>query len=246
MLEAGTGAEKGELIQASEAFEQVEKLGRADDSLNLARVYFKEGRLDEAVAALNRAAGFDPPAPRWTLAWFSGVVNKQNGHLDEAISQFRSILEDRYPELDRRGLDFSKDYEVLNELGQAYFERRNSSWPTRSASRSFCASPLRRCRRHWRWIPRTSPRIIPWHWCTPNSGGSVRPRIIGKSTRSISLITTRRIAPSASPGGQTPPRTTRLKPPSFILCAAWTNLKENRPENLSGSQLIQVRGIVLS
>ena len=123
LLEAGTGAEKGELIQASDAFEQVEKLGRADGPLNLARVYFKEGRLDEAVAALNRAAQFNPPAPRWTLAWFSGLVNKQNGHLDEAISQFRSILEDRYPELDRRGLDFSRDYEVLNELGQAYFER---------------------------------------------------------------------------------------------------------------------------
>jgi tetratricopeptide (TPR) repeat protein len=123
LLEGNSGAEKGELIQASQAFEQVEKLGRADGPLNLARVYFKEGRLEDAVAALDRATRFDPPAPRWTLAWLSGLVNKQNGRLDEAISQFRSILEDRYPELDRRGLDFTKDYEVLNELGQAYFER---------------------------------------------------------------------------------------------------------------------------
>jgi tetratricopeptide (TPR) repeat protein len=123
LLEGNVGAEKGELIQAAQAFEQVEKLGRADGPVNLARVYFKEGRLDDAVAALNRAAQFNPPAPRWTLAWFTGLVNKQNGHLDEAIAQFRSILEDRYPELDRRGLDFSLDYEVLNELGQAYFER---------------------------------------------------------------------------------------------------------------------------
>jgi len=124
--EGNLGAEKGELIQASQAFERVEKLGRADGPVNLARVFFKEGRLDDAVAALNRAARFDPPAPRWTLAWLTGLVNKQNGRLDEAISQFRSILEDRYPELDRRGLDFSKDYEVLNELGQAYFERAKS------------------------------------------------------------------------------------------------------------------------
>jgi len=36
---------------------------------------------------------------------------------DKAIAEFRSILEDRYPELDQRGFDFSKDYEVLNELG---------------------------------------------------------------------------------------------------------------------------------
>ncbi|HEY5914784.1 MAG TPA: multiheme c-type cytochrome [Verrucomicrobiae bacterium] len=123
LLEGNTGAEKGELIQAAQAFEQVEKLGRADGPLNLARVYFKEGRLDDAIGALGRAANCEPAAPRWTLAWFTGLVNKQNGLLDEAIKNFRSILEDRYPELERRGFDFSKDYEVLNELGQAYFER---------------------------------------------------------------------------------------------------------------------------
>jgi tetratricopeptide (TPR) repeat protein len=117
------GAEKGELIQAAEAFEHVEKLGRADGPVNLARVYFKEGRLDDAVGALQRAVKFNPPAPRWTVAWFNGLVNKQNGFLDQAISDFRSILEDRYPELDQRGFDFSKDYDVINELGQAYFER---------------------------------------------------------------------------------------------------------------------------
>jgi tetratricopeptide (TPR) repeat protein len=117
------GAEKGELIQAAHAFEKVEKLGRADGAVNLARVYFKEGRLDDAVAALQRALKFDPPAPHWTVAWFNGLVNKQNGFLDQAITDFRSILEDHYPELDKRGFDFSKDYEVINELGQAYFER---------------------------------------------------------------------------------------------------------------------------
>jgi tetratricopeptide (TPR) repeat protein len=121
--EGSTGAEKGELIQATQAFEEVEKLGRADGSINLARVYFKEGRLDDAVAALQRASKCDPPAPRWTIAWFSGLVDKQNGFLDNAIKEFRSILEDRYPELDKRGFDFSKDYEVINELGQAYYER---------------------------------------------------------------------------------------------------------------------------
>ncbi|HWY75503.1 MAG TPA: multiheme c-type cytochrome [Verrucomicrobiae bacterium] len=121
--EGNTGAEKGELIQATEAFEHVEKLGRGDGPLNLARVYFKEGRLDETVAALQRASKFDPPAPRWTVAWLSGLVDKQNGFLDKAIAEFRSVLEDHYPELDRRGFDFSKDYEVLNELGQAYYER---------------------------------------------------------------------------------------------------------------------------
>ena len=123
LLEGDKGSEKGELIQAAAAFAQVEKLGRADGPLNLARVYFKEGRLDDAVVALQRANNFDPPAPRWTVAWFNGLVNKQNGYLDKAITEFRSILEDRYPELDKRGFDFSKDYEVINELGQTLFER---------------------------------------------------------------------------------------------------------------------------
>ncbi|HEY2953552.1 MAG TPA: tetratricopeptide repeat protein [Verrucomicrobiae bacterium] len=137
-LEGGErGSEKGELIQAAQAFEEVEKLGRADGPLNLARVYFKEGRLDDAVAALQRASRFDLPAPRWTVAWLNGLVNKQNGYLDKAITEFRSILEDRYPELDRRGFDFSKDYIVINELGQTLFERSKLERGNENARRSF-------------------------------------------------------------------------------------------------------------
>jgi tetratricopeptide (TPR) repeat protein len=120
------GSEKGELIQAAHAFTQVEKLGRADGPLNLARVYFKEGRLEDAVTALQRAYDtnrFNPPGNRWTIAWLNALVNKQNGYLDKAIGEFRSILDDRYPALDQRGFDFSKDYEVINELGQTLFER---------------------------------------------------------------------------------------------------------------------------
>jgi tetratricopeptide (TPR) repeat protein len=123
LLEGNQGSEKGELIQAAEAFSQVEKLKHADGPLNLARVYFKEGRLNDAVDALQRAAKFDPPAPRWTIAWLTGQVNKQNGYLDEAIKEYRSILEDMYPELEKRKFDFSLDYEVINELGQTLFER---------------------------------------------------------------------------------------------------------------------------
>ena len=122
-LEGDKGSEKGELIQAEQAFREVEKLGRWDGPANLARVYFKEGRLEDAVAALQRAARSTPPAPRWLVGWLNGLVNKQNGFLDQAIAEFRSILDDHYPELQTRGFDFSKDYEVLNELGQTLFER---------------------------------------------------------------------------------------------------------------------------
>jgi len=123
LKEGDRGSEKGELIQAAQAFGMVEKLDHADGPLNLARVYFKEGRLDEAVGALQRALRFNPPAPRWVIAWFNGLVNKQNGYLDRAIADFRSILEDHYPEQDSKGYDFTKDYDVINELGQALFER---------------------------------------------------------------------------------------------------------------------------
>jgi len=117
------GPKKGQLRQAEEAFQVVEALGRPDGALNLARVYFKEGRLEDAVAALERAGQNDPPAPSWTLAWFTGLVNKQNGRLDAAIESFQSIVETKFKGAAERGFDFSKDYRVLNELGQTFVER---------------------------------------------------------------------------------------------------------------------------
>ena len=147
LLEGDKASEKGELIQAAQAFEQVEKLGRADGPVNLARVYYKEGRLDDAVAALQRAVKFDPPPPRWTVAWFTGLVNKQNGFLDEAIREFRGILEDRDPELDRRGFDFSTDYEVINELGQTYFERAKMERANPGRQRQFLLEAVEQFRK---------------------------------------------------------------------------------------------------
>ncbi len=123
LLLQGADGEKGQLRQAEHAFARVEKLGRPHGPLNLARVYLEEGRVTEAVEALRRAAVFDPPAPRWTLAWLNALANKQNGLFDEAIRDFRSILEDRYEELVRRRFDFSKDYQVWNELGLTYYAK---------------------------------------------------------------------------------------------------------------------------
>ncbi len=117
------GSSKGELRQAEEAFSRVEALGRPDGPLNLARVYLKEGRLDDAVNALSRAAQFDPPAPPWSVAWFTGLVNEQNGYLDEAIEQYKLILNTQFEDARARGFDFSKDYRVINQLGMALFER---------------------------------------------------------------------------------------------------------------------------
>lgn len=131
LLEGTTGSDKGELRQAEAAFLEVERLGRPEGPLNLARVYHKEGRLDDAVAALARAtrAGAAP----WTVAWMNGLVNKESGRLDDAIANFTASLDATSPELRDRGFDFSRDYEVLNELGQALFERAKQE---RGASRA--------------------------------------------------------------------------------------------------------------
>ena len=148
-LKGDKGSEKGELIQASAAFEQVEKLGRADGPLNLARVYFKEGRLADAVTALQRANDtnrFTPAGNRWTIAWLNGLVNKQNGFLDRAIQEFTSILEDRYPELEKRGFNFSRDYEVINELGQTVFERAKMERGNPARQRELLEAAARRFR----------------------------------------------------------------------------------------------------
>jgi tetratricopeptide (TPR) repeat protein len=105
---------KAELKQAAEAFRQVESLGRFDGPLNMARVQFAEGDLNAATESLQRAANMDPPPPSWTHGWLSGIVNRQQGNLQEAADSLRGVLQTKVPD---RGFDFSLDYEVRNELG---------------------------------------------------------------------------------------------------------------------------------
>ncbi len=115
--------QRGELRQAEYAFSQVEGLGHADGPVNLARVYLREGRLDDATKALRRATAFDPPAYPWLLDWLTGLVNKQNGELDAAIDNFRHVLNTDYEVARQREFDFSQDYRVINELAQTLLEK---------------------------------------------------------------------------------------------------------------------------
>jgi tetratricopeptide (TPR) repeat protein len=118
---------KGELRQAEAAFIEVEKLDRWDGPLNLARVLFTEGRLDEAVEALNRADKYADVEgfPRWTWAWLSGIVNRQQGRLEEAAKNLQSVLQDNTADMQKRGFDFSLDIEVINDHGLTLFDLGN-------------------------------------------------------------------------------------------------------------------------
>jgi tetratricopeptide (TPR) repeat protein len=50
-------------------------------------------------------------------------VNKQNGELDQAIGNFRHVLNTDFELARQREFDFSQDYRVINELGQTLLER---------------------------------------------------------------------------------------------------------------------------
>ncbi len=119
LLEGSTkGGQKGELRQAEQVFLKVAELGRADGWVNLARVYEREGRIPEALAALEKAAAHkEPPAP-WVINWLTGRINVRNGILDEAIQNFQQVLDTKIPE---RKIDLSLDFFVIDELAAAYF-----------------------------------------------------------------------------------------------------------------------------
>ena len=158
--EPASGSEKGELRQAEQAFKRVVELGQGEGFANLARIYLREKRLADAVAALQAAAqntdmlpfataGSGPgqppgvaaqyvkPAAPWVVAWVTGQVNKENGQLDDAIANFELILSDKMREhVADRGFNFRRDYFVWNELGTVRAQRAEQErGPVRAAER---------------------------------------------------------------------------------------------------------------
>jgi tetratricopeptide (TPR) repeat protein len=121
-----SGSNRGELRQAEHAWARVEELGRWDGPLNLARLYEKEGRLADAVEALERAQAHPPvdgrSAPFWTVSWLTGLVNKENGNLDDALASLLAVAQADTAETRARGFDLSRDYRLLNEIGETLFE----------------------------------------------------------------------------------------------------------------------------
>lgn len=130
---------RGESRQAADAFRVVEQLQVAqgqggDGALNLARVLYREGRLDAAAQALARAA--EQGAPPWTLAWYTGLIARDQGDLDRAIEALEALAETRFNDARARGFDFGLDYRMLTELGRTLYERaRRERGEARRAAR---------------------------------------------------------------------------------------------------------------
>ena len=132
-LEGATkGGQKGELKQAEVIFTKVAELGRADGWVNLARVYQREGRIPDALAALEKAASHKEPAAPWVINWLTGQINASNGMLDDAIASFESVLATKIP---ARKFDFSTDYRVINDLGAALYARARIELPVTNPAR---------------------------------------------------------------------------------------------------------------
>jgi hypothetical protein len=75
------------------------------------------------VEALRRAADHDPPAYPWSVAYFTAVVNRQNGYLDKALEGYTDVINTQFQEARAREFDFSQDYTLLNEYAQTLFDR---------------------------------------------------------------------------------------------------------------------------
>jgi tetratricopeptide (TPR) repeat protein len=121
LLEGSTkGGQKGELKQAEEVFRKVTGFGRADGWVNLARVYQREGRIGEALEALEQAATHKESAAPWVINWLTGQINASNNQLDDAITSFEAVLKTRIPE---RKFDFGVDFVVIDELASVLYTK---------------------------------------------------------------------------------------------------------------------------
>ena len=119
---SGGGVAKGQLAQAIEAFAEVEKLGFADGALNQGRAMIIEGRIDDASAALARAAENPELKWPWALDWYAAGVARELGDLEESVRRIERVIASRYETAVERGYDFSRDERVWNELATVRFQ----------------------------------------------------------------------------------------------------------------------------
>ena len=138
--ESDRGAGRGSLRQADEAFVRLEELEPSIGALARARLAVREGRLDDAARFLAKASGAGPKAP-WTLAYFTALVDKQNGNFDKAIEGFRRVLASDFAGARERGFDFSQDQRIWNELAETLLEARRPAEAKGALERTLAIDP---------------------------------------------------------------------------------------------------------
>ena len=196
------GKSKGELRQAEVAFQRVEALGRPDGPLNLARVYLAQGSVEDPRwrrSSARRASTRQPPA--WSLAWLSGLVNKQNGKLDEAIAKFKSVVDGVEPRAARARLRLQQGLQPAQRARATLHERAKQE---RGEARQARREEL--LRESASWFERTlaiDPENVTAHYnlylIRKQLGDEAeRDASTSSSTRSTSPTTTRATAPSRS------------------------------------------------
>ncbi|MEE2680946.1 MAG: multiheme c-type cytochrome [Planctomycetota bacterium] len=128
---------KGPLRQSAEAFEMVEALGRLEGAFGLAKVNRMQGRLDQAVEALDRAAGSGSTVAPWGVTYLSGLLDLDRGLLDESRERFASLAfsqAESFPSATERGFDFHGSDALLLHLASVEL-RSSGSEDTQSAQR---------------------------------------------------------------------------------------------------------------
>jgi len=127
--EADRGAGRGALRQADEAFAELAKVAPSLGSLARARLAIREGRLDDAAVFLSTAAQGEkgdagaPAAPPWSLAYFTAIVDKQNGNFARAVEALERVRTTDFAGARERGFDFALDTRVLAELAETLLEQ---------------------------------------------------------------------------------------------------------------------------
>jgi hypothetical protein len=126
---------KGQWTRADEAFRKVGDAGRAQALVARARVALREGRLADAGEHLRAAAAVEGNPVPWSVAYWSAVIDLQQGEYERAIEGFAAVSATRFPEAQARGYDFARDDRLLVEWATACLERARQLRDPADASR---------------------------------------------------------------------------------------------------------------
>lgn len=112
---------KGAWSLVDRALQQAAEAGEPKACVARARAALLDGRVADAAEHLRQAS--TAGAPPWQVAYWSAVVDLQQGAFDQAIQGFTAVRDTAFPEAQKVGFDFSRDDRVLVDLATAQWER---------------------------------------------------------------------------------------------------------------------------